>query len=107
MNSWEGGTYFLFYPMLHAKYYCHGFLSRASYYIHSSSVYYFSAQGDQTVVVRIQEPPRVFMAMREQQELLDRTSKEDEPAETFEIDQENGKKQDLKFSNFCSNKGNQ
>ena len=52
----------MFYPVFHARYYCHGFLSRASYYIQSSTVYYFSSRGDETLVVRIQDPPRVFVS---------------------------------------------
>jgi len=87
VNSWEGGTYFLFYPMIHAKYYCHGFLGRASYYIQYSSVYYHSAQNYQTVVVRIQEPRRIIMPVKEQQESVDRTLRDDKP-KTLEIDQE-------------------
>ena len=89
LNNWEVGPYFMFYPVLYARQYCHGFLNRASYYIQSSSIYYFPAQDGRTVIVRVQEPPRVFID--ERQQLIDRSSVDDEP-ESLEIHQRGDEK---------------
>lgn len=66
MTSLHG--YMSLRPIMVAQQYCHGLLRKVTYYVSISSTYYSSVNSaGQTVVVKIDSPPRFFAHVSQEQ----------------------------------------
>ncbi|XP_001637383.2 transmembrane protein 59 isoform X1 [Nematostella vectensis] len=65
MGIWSLRDYSNAHPIMVAHQYCNGIMRHLTYYMATSTSYFFGNRHGQAIVVRIQEPPQVFASISE------------------------------------------